>query len=747
MRKTKILLISLILILGGMFLGSVNAVNLKAQLERPFTPAEYQYGVDGEIQGNMLYYTIVKIFEENDALYSRPFYCLRGGVGFGSNDVNTQEKISYTELAEMHTNAKEVIEKYKELYNVDLDRVEEIDGKEVNLYNAILWVLDESYLPKDIVKGQKTVYNAAKYKGELLGKAGVPTTGITDDDLEAIQQLAVWYFANYDEQKSGINPTVSQSTMNPANFLKINGNDNISRASNLNKIYQYLVNGAIDNAGTIDNEITYKINRTTGARTRIIKTNKFDKTTLTIESKNISVPGMPIGPNSFYKIGPFKIESDVNSRTAEKTIDATSIVLYDANGKKVEREYTLPDSTTSSIYRIIDDTGAEVEELKDGIDYYVQFLKPFQKGITILSFITEEEKYDVASKVKLEITSTYTKSEANFLYATQNSSDNQAVVEIVKEKVSVNDVITTECYDLSLRKFIASINGNTKNREPKIYLENLNENDSRTNEKITTARYVHPKNSLQVETGDKVIYTIRVYNEGELDGKALEITDYLPEGLQLVSYTEGDGSINDIYGWQIDGNKITTEHLKDTTIKAYDPSKTTEEEGWQKSEDINSGLYYADVQVECEVIAQISSENQNLRNIAEISNDDGNDRDSTPNNVDLGDYNPQGDNSQYQEDDDDYEDLIIKAKEFDLSLRKFITKIQRDDEEINLTTSREPSIKIEGLKAGADTAKYVHPKNTLFLKRGDIITYTIRVYNEGELSGYVLEVKDYLPEG
>jgi len=43
MKKVKILLIALILVLGGAVFGNSYAVNLKAQLERPFTNSKYQY--------------------------------------------------------------------------------------------------------------------------------------------------------------------------------------------------------------------------------------------------------------------------------------------------------------------------------------------------------------------------------------------------------------------------------------------------------------------------------------------------------------------------------------------------------------------------------------------------------------------------------------------------------------------------------------------------------------------------------
>ena len=230
----------------------------------------------------------------------------------------------------------------------------------------------------------------------------------------------------------------------------------------------------------------------------------------------------------------------------------------------------------------------------------------------------------------------------------------------------------------------------------------------------------------------------------------------MPEGLELVPASES--TINTTYRWTAssDGKTITTDYLKDTTIKAFNPEKTSAEgnELWQKADEGESGLSYADVQVECRVVAEVKSEDQSLRNIAEITADTGDDRDSTPENVDTSDYNPPVDNSTYQEDDDDYEDLKLPAKAFDLALRKFITSIKRNGEEVEFD-DRTPKIDTTTLINGTFdrngeleyTATYEHSKEPLTVKKGDIITYTLRIYNEGDIDGYATEITDYIPEG
>jgi len=753
MKKVKILLIALVLILCGIFFSNVYAEQgdesyLGASIERPQN-LKYQYVVPGN-SGN-IFYTIVKIYDVNDKVgnelaYKKNLYCLRGGVGFGAEDIS-EDSVKYTEIGEMHEDAETIIaymNEYKtgnvegEEINIDTTKqftVTEIVGgqetvvtKDVNLYNAILWILDEAYLPVDKLNEEgEIVYDASEYKTELLDKAEVNSVDqetVTDNDIEVIQQLAIWYFTNYDEQLAGVKPTVSQSGRELAHMLYVNEDNNVigandARREALNTLYQYFIDGAIQNADTYD-------------RTKIIEKNEFDKTSiLEIDGSN----------DDYYEIGPIKFEGD-----SRKTVDVSDIVLYDKNGKVISKSFDqyIQEETPAGpgeliyvgkkiVYKFLDSDDKEVTSLTKGQTYKIRIYKEFEEENTY-------ETYDM-SKFTVKASSTYNLSEATFLSA---GDESQPVVEIDKEKVGSSDEITTSYYDLALRKFITSINGNlltgTSSRVPKIDLTKLNIDDTRTGKKITTATYTHAKNSLQVETGDKVIYTIRIYNEGELDGKALEITDYLPAGLELVPAAESQ--INITYKWVVgQGNKITTDYLKNTTIKAYDSTKTTEEAGWQKADEGNSGLYYADVQVECEVVAQISSQDQNLRNIAEISNDDGTDRDSTKR-ADINNYNPPADNSSYQEDDDDYEDLVLKTKEFDLSLRKYITKVNETE-----VATRNPDINKDNVGNGTTTAEYKHRKDPVEVETGNKVTYKITIYNEGELEGRATKVVDQLPLG
>ena len=319
-----------------------------------------------------------------------------------------------------------------------------------------------------------------------------------------------------------------------------------------------------------------------------------------------------------------------------------------------------------------------------------------------------------------------------------NDTDNQTYFQGQQDDDDFEKVVVLpKQFDLALRKFITKINNqNITDRVPVIGTWKYDNNQ--------TLEKSHPKTKLSVQKGDTVIYTIRVYNEGDVDGYAAEVTDYLPAGLSLKQ----DSETNTQYGWTANGQTIKTTYLSKTNgtdrlIKAFDGTK----EG-------STGLSYKDLLVECVINENATSENlKNIAAITEATDSEGNevtDRDSQPENINTNTYNPTNpDKGRGEQDDDDFEDL--KLAEFDLALRKFITKISTDGnfEDTNTTSTynRAPQVDSSKLKAGtAKTATYNHSKEPILLNAGDYVEYTIRVYNEGDIDGYASQIIDYLPE-
>ncbi len=308
-------------------------------------------------------------------------------------------------------------------------------------------------------------------------------------------------------------------------------------------------------------------------------------------------------------------------------------------------------------------------------------------------------------------------------------------------------VLLPKPFDLKLMKYISAINDKPTTRT--ITIDSSNLNKVVNGKVVTTADYDVSKVPLLVKTGDYVTYTFRIYNEGEVDGYAKEISEDIPEGLEY------DASVNTNPAWTVsnNGKTITTDFLskakgESNLIKAFD-SENDDGKG--------SGLSYKDVSVKLKVV---STDTKNIiRNEAAITKDENSkgeeitDRDSVPEEWKKedsdDDYEDNPEYPKYKEDDEDYDN--IKLATFDLALRKFITKISTDGnfEDTNTTTTynRVPQIDSSKLKAGtAQTAIYNHSKEPIYLNIGDYVLYTIRAYNEGDIAGYASEIVDYLPE-
>ncbi|MGN1326908.1 MAG: hypothetical protein ACI4VQ_02325, partial [Clostridia bacterium] len=302
-------------------------------------------------------------------------------------------------------------------------------------------------------------------------------------------------------------------------------------------------------------------------------------------------------------------------------------------------------------------------------------------------------------------------------------------------------------FDLALRKFITEVNDNDiTTRVPNVDVSALKAGTS------TTATYNHSKTPVSVEIGDRVVYTIRVYNEGDVDGYAQEITDHLPDQLEFLP----DDSINQEYGWKMydaEGNETTDVNLAVNIKTTYLSRENETIIGANKIPSFDgTTLSYKEIKVACKVVSTdpMVSKITNIADITDFVNENGQkvtDRDSQENNVtipsDLPGYKDDEITKSYvpgQQDDDDFEKLILK--EFDLALRKFITGV--NNEEI---TSRIPQVDTTPLKNGTGTtAIYNHSKEPVKVTIGSTIIYTIRAYNEGDVDGYAEEIADHLPD-
>jgi uncharacterized repeat protein (TIGR01451 family) len=305
-------------------------------------------------------------------------------------------------------------------------------------------------------------------------------------------------------------------------------------------------------------------------------------------------------------------------------------------------------------------------------------------------------------------------------------------------------------FDLALTKFITRVESlgkeTTYDREPRPAMPSGGFDGD--------LDYIFPvdkeANPVLVANGDTVIYTIRIYNEGDIDGYAEEIKDNIPEGLEYLPEHE----INTKYRWamyyRVNGELVGTSDISlATEIRTDYLSKEQEESTGRNNKiralDLTRAISttaplnpdYRDVEIAFKVIEPegqyYSNGSRIIKNTAEISadyNEEGvPDRDSTP------------DNDVDGEDDIDYEYLYVKY--FDLALIKWVSRaIVTVDGQTTTTEYDMPSDDPGSefvVKVDIDRRRL----NTTIVD----FVYTIKIVNEGEIAGYATEIKDYIPAG
>ena len=880
MNKLKVSVIAVIIILMLMALTNiayaVESMDLNIVDERPYTNSSFTVTVGGQgTQKDARVFKVLKdgVYNANDTF---ALYCLRSGLGFGSIDLTgATDPVSYSKYGDLKQEADRIIDYYQNIIgytNIDTD----------NSYNAILWIIDNMYLPE----------NPDMDRAAFLKKAGLENSTLTDDEIEVIQQMALWYFANYDVNGEDYSLSLADSVY-LSSILKKNGNSYsvVSEVDQIDALYRYFIDNAKANATRYGNGNIRDLN----VGLKRIEIDKTNPLTITVDASGQYVIG-PINIKKTDVVDDFEVEVKIkdgqNTEIPEKLEDIPVLfnsqglqitlsdlvgngdvyvyipsmyaTIYDLTSITVETKTTYFHTKESSLWTSAEDDQQPILKVeKEKItetdlittnritgNLKLQIRKVDTEGnlltgagftiinetegrdpvlirdngdgtfetveITIVSegqtFTFEIEETTVPGgyvgingPFKIKVTTKLSTDGTKYVIDKVEIVDSTgAIVNVpgVQPSFAVDgDIVTitvenseTKEFDLALRKFITKINGvsltGDDDRTPKVDTSNLNGIDPETGDKITTAKYTHSKTPVVVKQGDIVTYKIRVYNEGELDGYATKIADYIPEGLgYLIDYKENTNNFwhpvvdetnqtlnlvgeNGLYATENlvsnltvnDFNNVTalsdvkilagkaqiySTALENSVIKAYDPDKTIADidatDTWQQSTNGTDGLYYREVEVTCIVLAENSYEGI-LRNIAEIEEDkvldeDGNvqnidDRDSRPDNVDIDNYNPPSDNSSYQQDDDDYEPLVLRH--FDLALRKFITGV--NDEAV---TSRIPQ---PTLDENGDI-KYEHDKTPVEVANSDLVTYTIRVYNEGTVLGYATEIADDIPDG
>ena len=720
MKLIKKIVVSIIVMLLALAMGtSVFAATTPvtfglSEYRRETNGKQYGYRINN---GNKRVWKV--IVYENDGTtmnFDNTIYCLKAEKGFYTATPNSFKQ-TYDKMVDFADKASLV----PTIFEND------------DYYYAATWILDHAYIPYYAksgdsveVQSQKTE-QAAQDREDLLNAAGMSDSlkqELTDDDIDVVQQMALWYFTNTKAEENSdiyhvdfegepLFQEIAIAEKGVGSYTTMS-DVNETRADAMEKLYQYMVK----TAKSTENIEYYKTHN--GKVEEPITLDSTLNPTVELDGSN-------------YIVGPYKINKN-NDLPFELNAKFT-----DQNGTDLNGKYTLLNSSKQAVAQ-----GTTIKDLV-GQSFYISI---------------PSSNIDDITKIKFSYTGSYRTSSKGFWTTTQNPDTVQPLVAVEKQETPLSGEkevgVAKREFDLALRKFISEVNGKEINREPIVDVSNLNKMVDGA--KITTATYNHNKKPVAVKPGDIVTYTIRVYNEGELDGYVGEITDYLPAELEFINDVENypeETDFNAGYGWKIDASN---NRVIKTNKLAYSSEAADRDQNASNLIKAYNGttLDYKEVKVKCRVKNSTESLKK-ITNLAQITQETDSkggavtDRDSVPNgnftlpsDTDLPTYKDDEINSekQYipgQEDDDDFEKVIIQ--EFDLALRKFISGK-------NGTTliGREPSVDVTNLANGtATTATYNHPKKAVDMARGDVVEYTIRVYNEGSIDGYANKIVDKLP--
>lgn len=224
-KKLMLLMMGIIVMLLALLTGKVQAASQEFGLQeyrKPVGSTQYGYKVSDKYVWKIVTYSGSAIN------YDRTLYCLKAEQGFYTSEPGV----------------------FKETYNLSYDFMNKNSMSPLPVpsqyYNQIVWILNHSYIP--------SASTASTDKTTLLQNAGITgTSELTDDDIDVVQQLAIWYFTNYDDStyhKDMVGEasfqTVLQSTKTSGGTSAYQAIEDINqtRYDQMDKLFVYLVENA-----------------------------------------------------------------------------------------------------------------------------------------------------------------------------------------------------------------------------------------------------------------------------------------------------------------------------------------------------------------------------------------------------------------------------------------------------------------------------------------------------------------------
>ena len=358
-----------IFLLVGLLPNEVNAATRTYGLEE-YRQADSNGNQHGYMRSDKMVWKIVTI--NGSAIdYSRTLYCLKAEQGF------------YT------ATPGEMQETYDETYNFKNKTSMNPLPVPDEYYNSIVWILNHSYIP--------SASTAQEDKATLLADAGITgNNGLTDDDIDVVQQLAIWYYTNYDDpiyhsNQSGIGPSmqsvwesIKDSSGSESEYQSIN-DKNMYRYDDMERLFRYF----IENADQAGDEVVQDV----------------VPVTFTANGLNATIEG------DSYIAGPY-LFTENTTNPYNVSFSVTSQSGADLNGK----------------YKVLNSNKQETNNTIADMMGQTFYLK------IPLSTVTSEN----ITSVKVGMNGSYTVTNATY-WTKQGNNSVQPIVEVTREPKTFND--------------------------------------------------------------------------------------------------------------------------------------------------------------------------------------------------------------------------------------------------------------------------------------------------------------------
>ena len=496
MKKKIINIIGIILLIGTILLGCMvsyakNATTpLTLKLVKSVNNTGYAVG-DPKNTGKYIY-NIISGSEENQNLY-----CVKAEYGAtwqtaGTLDVPVTYDLEYDLQAD-----RDLLEEQLETDpNGVVASLIDVGGGQ---YEQLLWIFDNMYI---VGKTDKSEY---------LAKAGITSGVLTDEDIIAVQKVAIWKFTNGGDYNltSGETNWLNISIDGAASYKALSKaavENATTRSAQAETLYNYLVSSAASPENI--NKYATAPNYTIGQNKLTVDTEGLEKEGSETEGYDYILQTKIV--NGKYITGPIKIAKTNNNQFK---ID---IAVTDNSG---DVDYIYTNANGEEIK--IQNESATIEDLVGGEGFYISTEIDSIDELNISIVTTEEKITKTLWLDKVDNVDTIT------------LTGEQPIVEVKKVVNTETTNFIVKPFDLALRKYITAVhdkNGVEKTIPNARRLDNIDLTTLNTYTG-TTALYNHRKDPVEVKDGDIVTYTLAIYNEGSKDGFATKIIDQLPTGL------------------------------------------------------------------------------------------------------------------------------------------------------------------------------------------------------------------------